>query len=1261
MWTESLALSLLASSAKLHETGPITAATLNRTRHLQRVDCSNADTEIAEYVLLDIDGFPNAVTDISLPLIEESLVEAYSNVVPSSCRALDSFTIQPGAYNNTHVIAGDSDAQQFFYVGFAEGTCSDCEQVVFFDYGDTATSECTCLAPTKEVFLAEFKSVYLSRIGSVSDPLIVQDMNGLAELELQDFCTPSENTTNKFATEVFISFETTSATELTDFQKNELSDLFKQTYNLPNRDSCDMNMREIEVAYIDIVEDLDSNIIPLDPLLQNPQQFIMLYITGDCIDCDADINLFDAEDETSTALSRRRLQQLEDDFRCLCPVEAPLRASTVDEFIVRFSKAMRTSLSFEATLNVVLELEALECDTKVETFEELVIIELEVCEREIITSDIPYLESSFLKAYNDLLRNSCDDEHRKLTEVAFMRQGNMTEDGNMPIEVKVRGTCQGCDPENFSLYDTREDRIRTVIVSTANFPRRNLETGLCYCRTNAVANRGPTEAEFLDVYRELISSLDTLACVDTVEECEEADDFETVLWFVVSNKTGVFTDEAQEDFAEATLDALNNVYGTTDLVCLPEFRTFDRVDSRVNVTVSYNADDLRLDPSNGETRRILQADDLAFYKSSGRQMDEDVEPSSSPSLLPTLTASPTVMPSSSPTIGGSTGILNVLHFLGGGCNGCDNDLFSSTQAVGRRKLAEFERMLFDKPNAASSTCFCPLNSIVADESEITMEDILAAIEIELDRRNLELRVFNATEVKVAQCAEDENLYLAFATEFKSAVYVQVDIDPGTILTEQNLTQIGDQFQEEYNSANGISCNTSNFQLVSVKPYSSTPFSYILRDEDSLTYLPYEVVGYCNNCESDTLIFSNVTAPKADVIALYEPTFGPSIDLVDVIEVDVFPCGNVLTNFDQRVVVDYVIGCTDDIPSSINDSVFDTIAEAYVTAFQNLHEDYCDEEMVSVNSARVVEIGDILDGNTLPLELVLEMQCLGCNTDTTGAYSFPGKEVTTIRRYLSSQVFYSNPTSRLLQDNDGACACALDPLANRIPTEAEFIGLYQETLSDLSLGCISTAKNCDFGETFGIDKAVLLSFAEDSPFNFSEENVAILAQAFKEAVNELFTRDEDTCDIYFQTIQEVVVDTSFIYTNREIDFGAGRERSLIHESWHRKVEESSFSNSPTTVPSPSPSVSFPPSASPSVSSVPSSTPSLSLPPSTSPSLSQAPSDRPSESQEPTNNPTSMPTIRGSNFGLALLDVIGVSLFCCFCAVSPSPTDFGFYQS
>eukprot|EP00980_Cylindrotheca_fusiformis_P023336 scaffold10384_cov85-Cylindrotheca_fusiformis.AAC.1 len=197
-----------------------------------------------------------------------------------------------------------------------------------------------------------------------------------------------------------------------------------------------MNLRKIDVAYINIVDDLDPDAAPLDPSFQNPQEYIMLYVTGECVDCDADINLFDANEEAgpTSVISRRSLQELEEDFRCLCPVEAPLRAPTADEFSVRFSKAME-SLSFDASLIEVLELEALECDTAIEEFEERVVVELEVCQQEIISSDIPYLEAGFLKAYNNLLRNSCDDEHRKLTEVVFVREGDIRNDGNLPIEM----------------------------------------------------------------------------------------------------------------------------------------------------------------------------------------------------------------------------------------------------------------------------------------------------------------------------------------------------------------------------------------------------------------------------------------------------------------------------------------------------------------------------------------------------------------------------------------------------------------------------------------------------------------------------------------------------------------------------------------------------------------------------------------------------------------------------------------------------------
>jgi hypothetical protein len=278
--------------------------------------------------------------------------------------------------------------------------------------------------------------------------------------------------------------------------------------------------------------------------------------------------------------------------------------------------------------------------------------------------------------------------------------------------------------------------------------------------------------------------------------------------------------------------------------------------------------------------------------------------------------------------------------------------------------------------------------------------------------------------------------------------------------------------------------------------------------------------------------------------------------------------------------------------------------------------------------------------------LLDMQCLGCDTETTGAYSVPGGD-TTARRYLAARESFSNPTSRLLEDTNGACACTTDPLAERSPTEAEFIELYQATLSDLTLGCISTTRDCNYGAGTGIDTAVVISFDQNRTLNFDEEFGGILAEAFKDTVNELLATDNSTCDLFFQTIEDVRADIGFIYNNRNPNLAGGRERRLMHASWHRKIEESILSSSPSARPSAAPSVSLSPSTSPSVSSSPSASPSVSLSPSASPSVSQAPSEMPSESHAPSTIPSSMPTVTGSGFVFVLLYVTGVSLLvtCC----------------
>ncbi len=80
----------------------------------------------------------------------------------------------------------------------------------------------------------------------------------------------------------------------------------------------------------------------------------------------------------------------------------------------------------------------------------------------------------------------------------------------------------------------------------------------CYCKANALANRAPSEAEFLDAYRTRVSSLEVLSCVESVGACQFGSTFESTLLLSFGNDTDI--EALDEQIEEAVLSALRDAW-----------------------------------------------------------------------------------------------------------------------------------------------------------------------------------------------------------------------------------------------------------------------------------------------------------------------------------------------------------------------------------------------------------------------------------------------------------------------------------------------------------------------------------------------------------------------------------------------------------------------------------------------------------------------------------------------------------------------------
>ena len=364
---------------------------------------------------------------------------------------------------------------------------------------------------------------------------------------------------------------------------------------------------------------------------------------------------------------------------CACPTNVTNRAPTQEEFKAEIDSILATVFK-GVQCNV-------DCPvTNRSVWEDLILLELTVrrtstnssscasnttASTMILEGDTALmadLESSYMEIYNELQSDSyCDPYGRQLTSVDIVSVGEMNALGNIPIEIKLVGTCVDCDGLDMRVYD----HPRTQITGNT-FRRRRLQSVMtCTCPILSVYDyvRAPFEAEFVSRYQQIVQQLDE-ECVDSVAECNYGTTFSTGIYLNATINAMNLTDADIHVIAESFEMALNLGYASNEVTCDSQFRTIDQVIAKV---VSPNSQQL-VEESTTLQRRV---------------------------------------------------VLNL--FVSGICNGCGNKLFvGDTSADGRRRhlLVDGERhLLFDgkrrlqqQMTLATSNCYCPLGATIVNEA-----------------------------------------------------------------------------------------------------------------------------------------------------------------------------------------------------------------------------------------------------------------------------------------------------------------------------------------------------------------------------------------------------------------------------------------------------------------------------------------------------------------------------------------------------------------
>jgi hypothetical protein len=75
-----------------------------------------------------------------------------------------------------------------------------------------------------------------------------------------------------------------------------------------------------------------------------------------------------------------------------------------------------------------------------------------------------------------------------------------------------------------------------LLLNEADARRRLQDTETCYCKAQTVADRAPSEAEFIEAYQELVPSIN-LTCVKSIADCQFGSVFKAALFLSFDNTT----------------------------------------------------------------------------------------------------------------------------------------------------------------------------------------------------------------------------------------------------------------------------------------------------------------------------------------------------------------------------------------------------------------------------------------------------------------------------------------------------------------------------------------------------------------------------------------------------------------------------------------------------------------------------------------------------------------------------------------------------
>jgi hypothetical protein len=185
----------------------------------------------------------------------------------------------------------------------------------------------------------------------------------------------------------------------------------------------------------------------------------------------------------------------------------------------------------------------------------------------------------------------------------------------------------------------------------------------------------------------------------------------------------------------------------------------------------------------------------------------------------------------------------------------------------------------------------------------------------------------------------------------------------------------------------------------------------------------------------------------------------------------FSCDAGITNFTKLTTVELKFVCEEEAPTT-DDPRMIAIAKTFLLTYNSLESRFCDPYFRTLTGAEIVRVGNLREGDNLPIEVLTTGNCRGCDSSGVDIFELPTYSTSSDRSLLEGLT--SDVESRRLQDVE-TCWCSSQAV-KRAPFESEFIEAYQSSIANLTLDCIGTVGECLFGTTF--DTEIVIAFDED---------------------------------------------------------------------------------------------------------------------------------------------------------------------------------------